>query len=314
MHQQFLTVRYRAALFPTRHVAWGFFDGPCQCADAAEDFDDVIYIGHAALIANHDRNINCYLRPDFVRDLRQCDRMGTMTPIAIMLREAREASGLSMREVARRLGVSPNTYRHYEDPDLFKGGYLPMDLAKSISEKVDHPKFAHDALRLAGVSERQSSLESDLEPNLVRVDNEDAPPSDRDLVPVYAVQASAGPGALVSEEYQEYSLAFPPSYLKVLTSSSPKNLSIISVKGESMEPTLLDNDIVLLDMSKTNLSYDGLFVIRFDDALHVKRVGRSPKKGHITIISDNKDLYPPMTAAVADIEPVGKVLWYGRKA
>jgi phage repressor protein C with HTH and peptisase S24 domain len=148
---------------------------------------------------------------------------------------------------------------------------------------------------------------------MIRVENEDAPPSDRDLVPVYAVQASAGPGALVSEEYQEYSLAFPPSYLKTLTSSSPKNLSIISVKGESMEPTLLDNDIVLLDLSKTNLSYDGLFVIRFDDALHVKRVGRSPKKGHITIISDNKDLYPPMTAAVADLEPVGRVLWYGRK-
>lgn len=140
---------------------------------------------------------------------------------------------------------------------------------------------------------------------------EEAP--NKALVPVYDVAASAGHGAVADYEPQTHSLAFPPDYLKRLTSSSPKNLAIISVKGESMEPTLLDDDIVLLDSSKTNLSYDGLFVIRFDDALHVKRVGRSAKSGHITIISDNRDLYPPIEASADDVKAVGKVLWYGRK-
>jgi phage repressor protein C with HTH and peptisase S24 domain len=238
--------------------------------------------------------------------------MDKTRPIAVQLKEAREEAGIGLREVARRLGMNPATYRHYENPDRFKSEYLPFALAQDIQAKVGHEGFAFKAMELAGVLKGFTNVDEVQHP-MIRVENEDAPPSDRDLVPVYAVQASAGPGALISEEYQEYSLAFPPSYLKTFTSSSPKNLSIISVKGESMEPTLVDNDIVLLDMSKTNLSYDGLFVIRFDDALHVKRVGRSPKKGHITIISDNKELYPPMEAAVADIEPVGKVLWYGRK-
>ncbi len=258
------------------------------------------------------QNVKRNLPTESVRKFRHIGRMDKTRPIAIQLKEAREAANLGLREVARRLGLKPTSYSHYENPDRFKSEYLPLALAQDIQAKVGHEAFAYKAMELAGVMEGFPNLD-EAETPMIRVENEDAPPSDRDLVPVYAVQASAGPGALVSEEYQEYSLAFPPSYLKTLTSSSPKNLSIISVKGESMEPTLLDNDIVLLDMSKTNLSYDGLFVIRFDDALHVKRVGRSPKKGHITIISDNKELYPPMTAAVADIEPVGKVLWYGRK-
>jgi phage repressor protein C with HTH and peptisase S24 domain len=264
------------------------------------------------LIANDDQNVNRNLRPDFVRKLRQSDRMTNSDPIALQLRNAREEVGLSMREMARRLGVSPNTYRHYEDPELFKSKYLPLDLAKKLAAAVEDRRFSIRVAYLAGLDGTFSEVVEENQ-NLIRIENEDAQPADRDLVPVYEVQASAGHGSIVSEEKQEFSLAFPPRYLETLTSSNPRNLSIISVKGESMEPTLVDNDIVLLDMSKTNLSYDGLFVIRFDDALHVKRVGRSPKKGHITIISDNKDLYPPMEAAIADIEPVGKVLWCGRK-
>lgn len=140
------------------------------------------------------------------------------------------------------------------------------------------------------------------------------PPESRTaLVPVFDVTASAGSGALADYETEATSLAFPRDYLRKLTSNSIDKLAIISVKGESMEPTLLDDDIVLLDASKTNLSFDGLFVLRFDDALHVKRVGRAPRPGHVTIISDNSALYPPMVMPVEDIHPVGKVLWYGRK-
>lgn len=134
-----------------------------------------------------------------------------------------------------------------------------------------------------------------------------------EFVNVWDVSASAGYGAFVDYEPQTHNLAFPREYLRKLTSSQAKNLSIISVKGDSMEPTLLDDDIVLLDMSKRKLSYDGLFVLRYDDTLHVKRIGRSSAKDHITIISDNRSLYPAFEALTSSVEAVGKVLWYGRK-
>jgi len=126
------------------------------------------------------------------------------------------------------------------------------------------------------------------------------------------VAASAGPGAVTEYEAVTHSLAFPPAYLSKLTSSNPKNLSIISVKGDSMEPTLLDGDIVLLDASKQNLGFDGLFVLRLDDVLHVKRLSRSANPGHVTVLSDNPTV-PPLEYRKEDVFPVGKVLWYGRR-
>ncbi|WP_421907249.1 S24 family peptidase [Mameliella sp.] len=220
----------------------------------------------------------------------------------------RERAGFSIRGIADFMGISPSGYSHYEQ--RIKEPYLPMKFAMPFADAVEARGVPRaEVMALAHPGSAGNPAETDL----VRVEHEQVPTNGSTLVPVYDVHASAGGGALNHEEPEVYSLAFPPAYLKKLTSSSPGNLAIISVKGESMEPTLLDDDIVLLDASKTNLSYDGLFVLRFDDALHVKRVGRAPKKGHVTIISDNKDLYPPMLMSSEEVEAVGKVLWYGRK-
>lgn len=205
-----------------------------------------------------------------------------------------------MRELARRIGKPVTTYNHYENPQKFKDDYLPMALAQEIAKALDSEGFADQVLALSGVAAP------------TRVENGDTAPNDKALVSVYDVTASAGPGAVNEYEPQTHSLAFPPDYLKKLTSSPPSKLAIISVKGDSMEPTLLGGDIVLLDTSKTHLGYDGLFVLRMDDVLHVKRVGRSAKSGHITIISDNPS-QSDFEKEIGAVTAVGKVLWYGRK-
>ncbi|WP_165775075.1 S24 family peptidase [Mameliella alba] len=229
--------------------------------------------------------------------------------LRVAVKALRERAGFSIRGIADLMGMSASGYSHYEQ--RIKEPYLPMKFAVPFAEALEARGIQRDEVfALAQPAGSVLSLEEDLPPFR---DLDQGEPGKSTLVPVYDVHASAGGGAVNHEEPEVYSLAFPPAYLKRLTSSSPGNLAIISVKGESMEPTLLDDDIVLLDASKTNLSYDGLFVLRFDDALHVKRVGRAPKKGHVTIISDNKDLYPPMLMSSDEIEAVGKVLWYGRK-
>lgn len=141
-----------------------------------------------------------------------------------------------------------------------------------------------------------------------------APAEPDTLVPVYNVHASAGHGALVPEEYMISQISFPPGYLQKLTRADPRNLAIIGVKGDSMAPSLSDDDVVMLDMSKRDLSYDGLFVIRDNgDGLLVKRIGRAGRKGYIMVISDNSNLYPPIERAMLDVEVIGKVIWTGRK-
>jgi phage repressor protein C with HTH and peptisase S24 domain len=213
------------------------------------------------------------------------------------LRHVERETGKSLSAIAKEAGVASTTLtRPVNNPDH------KFSVKQATLEAVE---------RVTGIPFDGFRTGNNTSPERFEVG--DATPENIELIPVYDVAASAGHGAVAEYEAQTHSLAFPPDYLKRLTSSSPGNLSIISVKGESMEPTLLDDDIVLLDTSKTNLSYDGLFVLRFDDALHVKRIGRSPKKRHITIISDNRNLYPPMEATISDVQAIGKVLWYGRK-
>lgn len=155
-------------------------------------------------------------------------------------------------------------------------------------------------------------LDEKADNDLVRVEDVAEAPNGHPLVPVYDISASAGHGAVVDYESIAYSLAFPPDYLRRITRANPKDLTIISVKGDSMEPTLHDDDVVMLDMSKTSLGYEGLFVIRIADVLHVKRLSHS-RPGHVLVISDNKAKYPEREYSTDDIEVVGKVLWSGGK-
>ena len=93
----------------------------------------------------------------------------------------------------------------------------------------------------------------------------------------------------------------------------PEDLAVITVKGDSMEHTLKHDDTVLVDFTQRRPKRDGIFVIRYDDAVQVKRVSIHPVSGRLTVHSDNKD-YP----SYGDIKPdsvdiVGRVIWLGRQ-
>ena len=151
------------------------------------------------------------------------------------------------------------------------------------------------------------------EEDAIRAIKNFTPSPEGTMIDVYDVMASAGHGALVDSENIIERLSFPPDYLDRLTRTHPRHLKIIGVKGDSMEPTLKDDDVVMLDTTKTSLDFDGLFVLRWGDALHVKRIGRA-SNGSVRIISDNKENYPPMELPRSEIEVVGKVIWMGKKA
>jgi phage repressor protein C with HTH and peptisase S24 domain len=131
-------------------------------------------------------------------------------------------------------------------------------------------------------------------------------------VPAYAVRASAGPGAVAGMETRASPFGFEARWLKRLTPSRPDHLSIITVMGDSMEPTLSDGDDVLVDTSDTVARLrDGIYVLRQDDTIFVKRVAIGPKR-RIDIVSDNA-AYPRWEAVDAsDLTFIGRVLWSGR--
>ncbi len=132
------------------------------------------------------------------------------------------------------------------------------------------------------------------------------------MIPAYDIRASAGFGAFVDREWTDNYMPFQSRFLKQLTQSNPDNLSILSVSGDSMAPTLSDSDRILVDTQEAILKSDGIYVIRHDDALSVKRISTNPASGLLTIKSDNPLYESWRDCNLADIHIIGKVIWVGR--
>ena len=134
------------------------------------------------------------------------------------------------------------------------------------------------------------------------------------LVPRLDVGASAGPGALAESERMTDSLAFRGDWLRRIASGSLDSLSVIKVSGDSMLPTLSDGDEILVDAADGAARLrDGIYVLRADGALMVKRIAMHPAGRGFTVSSDNP-AYPPWVGLdPASIAIIGRVVWMGRR-
>jgi phage repressor protein C with HTH and peptisase S24 domain len=136
------------------------------------------------------------------------------------------------------------------------------------------------------------------------------------LLPVKrtVVRASAGPGAFAGDERQKPYFAFDERWLRNLTGSASSKLSIIRVEGDSMAPTLNAGDDILVDLGDTmERLRDGIYVLRADDVLVVKRLAIHPAGRRVTVQSDNP-AYPDWPDCDIDaVHCIGRVIWAGRK-
>lgn len=137
---------------------------------------------------------------------------------------------------------------------------------------------------------------------------------DHVAVPQLDVGASAGPGAVPGEERLTSHIAFDPKWLRRLGAGDGNQLSIIRVEGDSMSPTLADGDEILVDRADAaERLRDGIYVLRREDALMVKRLSVDPSGRQATIRSDN-EAYPSWAGCdLASIDIVGRVVWCGRR-
>ena len=143
---------------------------------------------------------------------------------------------------------------------------------------------------------------------------EEAPANGLISVKRHPVMVSAGPGAIVSEEYGKPYFGFDERWLKSLTPTPPSRLAIVRVEGDSMSPTLNPGDDILLDLDDCGERLrDGIYVLRVDDALIVKRLALNPVGRRVTIQSDNP-AYPDWPdCGLDEIACIGRVIWSGRK-
>jgi len=117
-------------------------------------------------------------------------------------------------------------------------------------------------------------------------------------------EAHAGAGGLVEDDRNGGEERIDPRVVARL-GVSPATLTMITAHGDSMEPLIHDGDALFVDMADRRLSSrPGIFVIRLDDALLVKRVARIGLE--VQVVSDNPD-----TPAIAPV-PADRVAVIGR--
>lgn len=134
-----------------------------------------------------------------------------------------------------------------------------------------------------------------------------------DLVRVrrYDLQLAAGPGSWLERAEERDGLVFSRDYLARLGAPDGDGLFVLDVAGDSMEPTIRDGAVVLVDGRDPQL-VDGIWAFALGDTLRVKRLRRGLRA--IQIVSDNP-AYPPEEIGVSDeasLRLIGRVRWVGQ--
>lgn len=129
------------------------------------------------------------------------------------------------------------------------------------------------------------------------------------------VAMSAGRGALVFEEPSRSALTFRRSFLQEV-GVTPANAVIVTVKGHSMDPTLRDGAVLLVNTGAKTVANGQIYAFRRDGELFAKRLHKT-SDGGLLAASDNPDReqYPNLTIGYNenDFEIIGRALWMGAK-
>lgn len=131
------------------------------------------------------------------------------------------------------------------------------------------------------------------------------------LVPVTLLYlaVSAGPGRLDGSELPVAQIGFDPARLNRLTAAGADELNLVQVDGDSMSPTLLPGDDILVDRSGGEARVrDGIYVLRMEDSLLVKRLTLHPVTRRASVQSDNPAYADRPDLALSDIKLIGRVI------
>lgn len=205
---------------------------------------------------------------------------------------------------ATRWGMSPAHLSQVLSNKTKKN--LGDDVARRIEECEALPHGWIDTLHSGGTTQH-----GDTEDAFPRAPSED----DYVLIPLLSAIGECGSGYMNSHVEVKGSQAFPRDLLNRMR-VKPENLRILKADGDSMEPYIFSDDIVLIDTSDTVPKDRFPYAIRrADGSISFKRLMRRTS-GTWLIRSDNpdKNMHPDeevTAAALHDIPIIGRIIWRG---
>lgn len=196
-----------------------------------------------------------------------------------------EEAAVSRAEIARVLNLAPARIT-----EMFKNERdLSFDEARTLARhfKIDEGPGAVDLKEIA---------------------------AENNFVFVEQVDLALGLGASFLEHPPEVTglVPFPGDWLEGLFQGSLEHLKVVRGKGDSMEPTIKDGDVVLIDLSQKRLTdQDLIWACAYGNLGMIKRLRQTPR-GSYLIMSDN----PAVKSDEAfddELHIIGRVIWIGRR-
>lgn len=218
-----------------------------------------------------------------------------METIGEQARKYREGRGWNTRQMADYVETSRQNIEALEAA----GNRIPKYLG-ALAEKMG--VSADSMLKKAGL---QSAL-AVTEPQSPYL-----PGFEKLSIPLLADAGSMGPGSdVMHDEVVVGRLTVSPEWVtRTLKPTKLENLRFIHGFGDSMDPTFVDGDILLVDSGIKDPKIDGVYVLEANDRIYIKRV-RQRMDGSFEISSDNANV---KTVDVLDgskpVQVRGRVVW-----
>lgn len=209
--------------------------------------------------------------------------------IGARLQERITARGISQAELARQVGITQPSINHL----IKRGAGGSAHLHKIARVLETTPAYLTGETDDPSAGAVPTPTGKDIAEHL-------------DLVEIAMVDMAYGMGATFADDRIGVELVhFPKTWIEQLTHSAPANLAWARGKGDSMAPTINDNDMVLIDRSERRVEdQDLIWAFTIGDMAMIKRLRIRGDK--VTIMSDN-DGVSDDTAHPDEINIIGRI-------
>ncbi|WP_120497331.1 LexA family transcriptional regulator [Kiloniella sp. EL199] len=255
------------------------------------------------------------------------------------IKEIRTEKGMTLQQVADKAGTTKAQVMKLEKGDrrLTDVWMVRLSIAMSCDPKelLGTNRTARQSLDAynSGVSESSGGFDEDVSASKpARTPSPAparplAPASGCEAVAEIAVRGGMGGGGEAGVSYSDdgqggVAIAddvkgnwfLPTDYLRSELNVSPVAARIIEVQGDSMTPTLVSGDRVMIDTNDQRPTPPGIFALWDGFGVVVKRLELIPNSDPplLRISSDNAN-HNEYQRTIEEVNIIGRVVWYGRR-
>ena len=202
--------------------------------------------------------------------------------------------GIKLEDLSKRINLPHSQVRH-----LSAGG---KKITPEIASNIEKTTGISAAWILLGIGEMFDKPSG----SLSKAFEDDK--GSRYAVSYYPnIKAAAGNGYFNDDESEIEIISLPKAVVTMNVKSG--KIDAIRVHGDSMNPTIRENDIIFVSTQDIEVQDNRIYVLRYDDEIRVKRIFK--RRGEKILLRSDNTIYPDEEVSTQDkdIQILGKVIY-----